>query len=122
MSSEPLVENSLPDSDPPLAPPVEALPAEVSASGAFTGLFSIQRLLDRVRALKGVMRLKPFDTATQEGRSLERYRRAGLTTVTSVMAKGVTVATSLITVRLTIHYLGTERYGLWMTITSLWPS
>ena len=65
------------------------------------------------------MRLKPFDTSTAGGRSRERYRRAGLTTVTSVMAKGVTVVTSLITVRLTIHYLGTERYGLWMTITSI---
>jgi O-antigen/teichoic acid export membrane protein len=119
MSSEPLVENSLPDSDPPLAPSVEALPPEVSASGAFTGLFSAQGILDRARALKAVMRLKPFDTSTPEGRSLERYRRAGLTTATSVLAKGVTVLTSLITVRLTIHYLGTERYGLWMTITSI---
>jgi O-antigen/teichoic acid export membrane protein len=119
MSSEPLVENSQPDSDPPLAPSAEALPPEVSVGGAFTGLFSVQGVLDRARALKGVMRLKPFDTASAEGRSQERYRRAGLTTLTSVMAKGVTVVTSLITVRLTIRYLGTERYGLWMTITSI---
>lgn len=76
-------------------------------------------ILHRARTLKAFLRLKPFDTSTPEGRSLERYRRAALTTFTSVVARVVTVLTSLITVRLTVRYLGTERYGLWMTITSV---
>ena len=69
--------------------------------------------------MKGLLRLKPFDTSTEQGRSQERYRRAALTTFTSVAARTLTVITSLIAVRLTVRYLGTERYGLWMTITSV---
>jgi O-antigen/teichoic acid export membrane protein len=119
MSSDPLVKNSLPASDPPLVALAEAAPLGVSAGGDFAGLFSVRGIVDRIRALKGLLRLKPFDTATEQGRSRERYRRAALTTLTSVLARVVTVFTSLITVRLTIRYLGTERYGLWMTITSV---
>jgi O-antigen/teichoic acid export membrane protein len=83
------------------------------------GFFSVQRILERTRAMRGLLRLKPFDTSTEQGRSRERYRRAALTTFTSMTARALTVLTSLITVRLTIRYLGTERYGLWMTITSV---
>jgi O-antigen/teichoic acid export membrane protein len=69
--------------------------------------------------LSGLLKAKPFDTSTEEGRSRERYRRAALTSFTSLLARCVTVVTGLITVRLTVRYLGTERYGLWMTITSV---
>lgn len=41
-----------------------------------------------------------------------------LTAGSSFVSKGVTVLTGLISVPLTVHYLGTERYGLWMTISS----
>ena len=119
MSSDPIEKNSLPASDPPIVALAEALPSEVSAGADLTGLLSVQGILDRARAMKGLLRLRPFDTSTEQGRSRERYRRAALTTFTSVLAKGVTVLTSLITVRLTIRYLGTERYGLWMTIISI---
>jgi len=66
-----------------------------------------------------VIRLKPFDTATAEGMSKERYRRIALTTATSVLAKGVGLLTMLISVPLTRDYLGGERFGLWMLISSL---
>jgi O-antigen/teichoic acid export membrane protein len=72
-----------------------------------------------VLALKAVLRLEPFSVSTEEGRSLERYRRAVLTSFTSLALRGVTTLCTLITVRLTLGYLGTERYGLWMTITSV---
>jgi O-antigen/teichoic acid export membrane protein len=48
-----------------------------------------------------------------------RNRRAALTGGTAVFARAVQVATSLVTVPLTIHYLGNERFGLWMTISSV---
>ncbi len=59
------------------------------------------------------------DRSTSKGRSSERQRRAVLTTVTTAGATGVTVLTSLVSVPLTVSYLGVERYGMWMTISSL---
>jgi O-antigen/teichoic acid export membrane protein len=71
-----------------------------------------------VRAL-GYVRLRPFTTQTAEERARERHRRLTLTALASMSAKGVKVLTALVSVPLTINYLGTERYGLWMTIGSL---
>ena len=56
-------------------------------------------------------------SAAERGRS--RSRRATLTALTNLVAKLVTVGTSFATVPLTLHYLGDERFGLWMTISSL---
>jgi len=63
--------------------------------------------------------MKPHDTGTSEGRSKERYRRAALTTLASLVSKGVVVLTTFISVPLTLGYLGMERYGMWMTMSSL---
>ena len=52
-------------------------------------------------------------------RGAERNRRAAITGGTAVLARVVQVSTSLITIPLTIHYLGNERFGLWMTISSV---
>ena len=49
----------------------------------------------------------------------QRHRRAAVTGVTAVLARAVQVGTSLVTVPLTIHYLGNERFGLWMAISSV---
>lgn len=65
------------------------------------------------------MRLRPFDEATAKGRAQERFRRAFWTALTSALAKGVSVLAMLITVPITLNYLGAERFGLWMTIASL---
>ena len=72
----------------------------------------------KLHQIRSVLRFKPFDTSTDEGRSKERYRRVVLTAGSSFVSKGVTILTGLISVPLTVHYLGTERYGLWMTISS----
>ncbi|MCZ6772580.1 MAG: oligosaccharide flippase family protein [Proteobacteria bacterium] len=66
-----------------------------------------------------VLRLKPFDTSTPGGRSRERYRRASLSGLSGVGERGLTVLTTLISIPLALGYLGTERYGLWLTITSV---
>ena len=119
MSTDRQGNDLLPVAEPPAVAVVEGIAPELPRGGGFADVFNIRSIIERVRSLKGLLRLKPFDTATEEGRSRERYRRAALTTLTSVMAKAVSVCVSLITVRLTIHYLGVERYGLWMTITSV---
>ncbi len=119
MSTDSIVKNPPPAPEPPLVASLGKLPSEEPAAADFASLFRVRGILDRTRAMKDLLRLKPFDTSTEEGRSRERYRRAALTTFTSVTARAVTVLTGLITVRLTVRYLGTERYGLWMTITSV---
>lgn len=50
--------------------------------------------------------------------SQRRYRRAALTGATASIGKIVSLGTSIVTVRLTFNYLGAERYGMWMTISS----
>lgn len=52
-------------------------------------------------------------------RSRRRYGRAITTGVTSLLAKGVVLATTLVSVPLTFPYLGADRYGLWMTMISV---
>lgn len=51
-------------------------------------------------------------------RSHERYRRAALGTIAAGVNRAVSLGASLITVTLTFRYLGAERYGMWVTITS----
>ena len=74
---------------------------------------------ERLRQVRLVIRLLPFDAATPEGRSLERYRRAFWTMLAAAGARGVAILTTLVTVPLTKIYLGDERYGLWLTISSI---
>ncbi|HXB67069.1 MAG TPA: oligosaccharide flippase family protein [Candidatus Acidoferrales bacterium] len=75
--------------------------------------------LNNVRQVLAVARFRSFDLSTAEGRSKERYRRAFLTMIASGFSRVVSIAAGLISVPLTLRYLGTERYGLWMTISSV---
>jgi O-antigen/teichoic acid export membrane protein len=75
--------------------------------------------LAAARRVLGFVRLSPYDTSTPEGRAQERYRRAALTALVSYGARGVTLVTTLVSVPLTLSYLGLERYGMWMTISSI---
>lgn len=71
-----------------------------------------------IRHLVSLIRFKPFDISTAEGRSRERFRRVMLTALASAFAKGVAFLKTLLSVSLTVRYLGLERYGVWMTISS----
>ena len=65
--------------------------------------------------------LHPQDPASLDdhARGIERNRRALLTGSVATLARVVQVGTTLITVPLTLKYLGNERFGLWMTISSV---
>jgi O-antigen/teichoic acid export membrane protein len=52
-------------------------------------------------------------------RSRERYRRSALTSLAMLGGRGITIVTTLVTVPIALDYLGAERYGMWMTISSL---
>ncbi len=81
-------------------------------------LTSIGTGVAQARRLCLLIRLTPFDVSTDTGRSMERYRRVALTTIASAGARGITILTSLISIPLTVGYLGPEQYGLWMTISA----
>lgn len=72
-----------------------------------------------VRRTRDRLHLQQFETLTPEARSQERYKRVGLTAVASMGARAVALATTFITVPLTLRSLGAEQYGLWATITSV---
>ncbi len=72
-----------------------------------------------LKNFRSILRFQPFDTSTPEGRSNERYRRAALTTATSIIARVLGIFTGLAWIRLSISYLGKERYGLWMAVGSI---
>lgn len=56
---------------------------------------------------------------TRLGGQKGRDRRAFDTAATSLLARLVALGVALAAVRLSIHYLGAARYGLWATITSV---
>jgi O-antigen/teichoic acid export membrane protein len=77
--------------------------------------------LRRLKAehIVAILRFRPFDTTTAEGRAQERYRRIVLTATASGLAKVVSVLATIITIPLMVRYLGAERYGMWATISSI---
>jgi O-antigen/teichoic acid export membrane protein len=79
----------------------------------------IKSIILSSRRYLSLLRFRPFDTTTEEGRTQERYRRAALTGLATIIAKALSLLTIIITVPLTLKYLGPERYGLWMTISSV---
>jgi len=67
-----------------------------------------------VAVLRGRLRHPPAD-----GRAGARVRNTLLTAVSAMLAKGTALAAMLLTVPLTLEYLGEEGFGLWTTISSL---
>jgi O-antigen/teichoic acid export membrane protein len=72
----------------------------------------VRRTIDRVR---------PRELSALAGveRSRERNRRVALTAVASGFATVVRMLVALISIPLTVRYLGAEQYGLWVTIASV---
>lgn len=59
----------------------------------------------------------PAEDAITRGR--ERDRRIAWSTLAGISARAIGLAVSLVSVPLLIGYLGTERYGLWLTLTAI---
>lgn len=64
------------------------------------------------------LKLQPFDGATPEGRAAERYRMAAWAILANVGSKAASLAVMVLSVSLTLPYLGAQRFGIWMTIAS----
>jgi O-antigen/teichoic acid export membrane protein len=72
-----------------------------------------------VRSYLSLEKIKSLLTKTSGSRGGERYRRAGITASSSFITKALNILISFLSVPLTVHYLGSERYGVWLTISSL---
>ena len=73
----------------------------------------------RFNQLRILASFAPFDLSTEEGRANQRHRRILVAAATSALAKITSVATTFISIPLTLHYLGVERFGLWITMSSV---
>jgi O-antigen/teichoic acid export membrane protein len=69
-------------------------------------------------SIRKYITLKAFDITTSDGRTNERYRLATLSLAASVLSRGAAMLLMILTVSLTLPYLGVERFGVWMTIAS----
>lgn len=76
-------------------------------------------LANNIKAYIKLFRFKSFDTSSEIGRSHERYRLIALSGSSSLLSKFIIAFISLISVPLTINYLGKEAFGLWMVVSSL---
>ena len=65
------------------------------------------------------LRFKSFDLSSEDGRNAERYRKAALSAVANTLSRSFGLILMIISVNLTMPYLGVERFGIWMTIASL---
>jgi O-antigen/teichoic acid export membrane protein len=72
-----------------------------------------------VKGYLSAEKLKALLTKASGSRGGERYRRAGITASSSFITKALNILISFLSVPLTVHYLGSERYGVWLTISSL---
>lgn len=75
--------------------------------------------LSSLRGLYDLLRFKNCERSRPTGRSAERYKRIAMSAGASAIAQGIGVLTALISVPLTFNYLGSERYGLWLVISSV---
>lgn len=78
-----------------------------------------RKVFTRIIAPVRYLKLNPFDIATAQGRSQERYRLAAWAILANFVSAGLGLIALVITVPLTLPYLGEERFGVWMTVSSL---
>lgn len=71
-----------------------------------------------ISTLKKYCRLTPFNNETEQGRTDERYRLALKTMLTNIASRSLSMLIMFLAVSRTLPYLSTERFGVWMTISS----
>src|SRR5512136_2603306 len=76
-------------------------------------------LSERIRIYSEVLRFTPFDASTEHGRSKERYRLIAFSGISGLTARMIIALSGVVSVPLTVHYLGKEQFGLWMVVSSM---
>jgi O-antigen/teichoic acid export membrane protein len=79
-------------------------------------MLNLKHSANRILAL---LRPGTSDTTTEGGRTKDRHQRIAITSMSYAAARLVTIAVSFVSIRISIKYLGFERYAVWLTISSL---
>lgn len=74
--------------------------------------------LSRLLAWRKFLRFKPFSQDSESGRNDERYRLALWSALANVISRLASMVVMILSIRLTLPYLGAERFGIWMTLAS----
>ncbi len=83
------------------------------------------RLFTRARVSTRFVRPSVSRSAAADGNSAPRdnrarwHRQASLTTVVGIAARAIAIGVRLVTIPLALHLLGSERYGLWLSVGSV---
>lgn len=87
--------------------------------GLSAGVEARRRTRDRLLALTSTrFGPGPGNPDTEEGRSWERYRRVGLSSLTAIAMRAGTALGAVAMVPVLVRLLGSEEFGIWFTITS----
>ncbi|MEZ4223837.1 MAG: hypothetical protein R3B13_23005 [Polyangiaceae bacterium] len=76
------------------------------------------KIAERARQMVGLLRATQAG-ATAENRAQTRNVRIMLTAVSLAATQATTILVGLVTVPIALGYLGAERYGLWLSVTSV---
>lgn len=77
----------------------------------------LKRKVERMKSLFTLLRSGQAHDEGEESASVERYRRAALTSATLIVARLLNIAIGLASIPITLNYLGDDQFGLWMTLT-----
>lgn len=74
-------------------------------------------MLQKIKSTLSLLFSKGVEGDTEENRAFERKRRITQTAVMGLSARAVNIISGLVTIPLTLPYLGIEQFGIWMTLT-----
>ncbi|HVU14484.1 MAG TPA: hypothetical protein VHD90_24575 [Phototrophicaceae bacterium] len=63
--------------------------------------------------------MSAVEQTTVKAQRTARFRRIGWSVIASLFARGLSLVITLVTTRITLPYLGDERYAVWVTLSSI---
>lgn len=79
---------------------------------------TITTYVNKLKMLIKVVFTNQTELSEMDERSLGRYRRIGRSAVSALAARSINILTGILAIPLLLSYLGPERFGLWMVLTS----
>lgn len=79
----------------------------------------LKRKFSQAKLYISYLLAKPRSEDTEEARSFERYRRCAWTSVVMMAMRSSNILIGIISVPMTLRYLGSDLFGVWMILTSI---